>query len=288
MNFVEENGMSRRVNYSFLIFIIFNFIVASLLIASNEKDSDRTAIKLIQAIKLNGSKIHLDGILDEEIWETAPGANHFIQQEPEEGKPSSEKTDVKVVYDHDAIYVGVYAYDSEPEKIQGLLTRRDQESPSDWIHLAFDSYADQRTAFEFAVNPAGVKQDALWSDDTNRDENWDAVWDVATSIVSNGWIAEFRIPLNQLRFSNVSDKSWGFQIMRRINRNNEVSFWKHVPRNANGMVSLFGQLEGVKNIASPKYLQVMPYLVSARNTFPEEEGNPFRTGTDFDSRLSFF
>jgi hypothetical protein len=288
----EEDGMLRRVYSSFILIFVFLFLSVlhfsgtKCFAASNKKKSNHNSEpKLIQAIILNEGKIILDGILDEEIWQNAPCANHFTQQEPHEGEPSSERTDVKVVYDQDAIYVGVYAYDSEPDKIQGLLTRRDQESPSDWINLAFDSYADQRTAFEFAVNPVGVKLDAIWSDDTNRDENWDAVWNVTTKIVADGWIAEFRIPLNQLRFSNVSNKSWGFQIMRRINRNNEVSFWKHVPRNANGMVSLFGQLEGVNNIGSPKYLQVMPYVVSSGNTFPEEEGNPFRTGTDFDSRL---
>ena len=115
-----------------------------------------------------------------------------------------------------------------------------------------------------------AQTDDEWDD---WDENWDAVWDVATQIVSDGWIAEFRIPLNQLRFSNDSDKSWGFQVMRRINRHNEVSFWKHIPRNANGMVSLFGKLEGVKNLSSPKYMQLIPYIVTSGLTAPKEEGN---------------
>ncbi|HDL18775.1 MAG TPA: hydrolase [Bacteroidetes bacterium] len=277
----------RRRTLALLLLASFSFCsFPGVGIAKKVKKKDYVPpVKLLQAFALKNEKITIDGRLDEPVWKKAAVTDHFIQQDPNEGKPATEKTDVRVAYDHDAIYVGVYAYDSHPDKIRGLLTRRDQDSPSDWVHISFDSYADKRTAFEFAVNPAGIKQDALWSDDTNRDENWDAVWDVATRIVSDGWIAEFRIPLSQLRFSNDSKKDWGFQVMRQINRNNEVDFWKHVPKDASAMVSLFGKLNGIHNLSSPRHIQVMPYWVALEEAAPKEKGNPFRTGRNFDSRI---
>jgi hypothetical protein len=110
--------------------------------------------RLLTAVRIDGSRIRIDGLLNEPIWKKITPASDFVQQEPEEGKPATEKTEVFVAYDDDAIYIGVYAYDSEPQKIYGQLARRDEEPPSDWIHIGIDSYADRRTAFEFTVNPA--------------------------------------------------------------------------------------------------------------------------------------
>ena len=110
---------------------------------------------------------------------------------------------MKVVYDASNLYVAVLARDPEPSRIIGLRTRRDSSSPSDWIRVFVDSFHDRRTAFEFAVNPAGVKRDVSWSNDSNEDEGWDAVWDVSVSQRQDGWRAEFRIPFSQLRYPPV-------------------------------------------------------------------------------------
>ena len=241
--------------------------------------------KILHAVRLRKEKIKIDGYLNEPVWKQTVPADRFVQQEPDEGKPATERTEVWVAYDDNALYIAVYAHDSHPEQIRGVLARRDEEPPSDWIRVQIDSYADRRTAFEFGVNAAGVKEDALWSDDTNRDKNWDAVWDVATRIVEDGWIAEFRIPLSQLRFARDSNRDWGFQVMRRIYRRNEVDYWRHIPRNSNQMVSLFGKLTGIRNLSEKKHLQVLPYTVGSADFLPPESGNPFRNGALKDYRF---
>ena len=104
------------------------------------------------------------------------------------------------MYDASTLYVQVHAYDKEPNKIVSYLTRRDADSPSDWIRVLVDSFHDRRSAFEFAVNPAGVKQDAYWFNDGDSYQGWDAVWEVAVNRSPTGWRAEFRIPFSQLRF----------------------------------------------------------------------------------------
>ncbi len=116
---------------------------------------------VVRAIRTTNGGIKIDGILGESAWKHTPATTGFIQHEPHDGIPATEKTDVRIVYDDYAIYVGVRAYDKEPHLIEGRLTRSDNECPSDWIHVAIDSYNDNRTAFEFAVNPLGVKLDAM-------------------------------------------------------------------------------------------------------------------------------
>src|SRR4051812_13994044 len=123
--------------------------------------------------------VRLTGAPAAEAWETAAPISNFVQREPHEGAPPSQRTEFRVAYDATTMYVRVAAFDTEPEKIVGYLTRRDGASPSDWIRVLIDSYHDHRTAYEFAVNPAGVKQDRYWFNDNSHDDSWDAVWDVA-------------------------------------------------------------------------------------------------------------
>ncbi len=271
-----------------LVLLITPVFAEALQKPDHEEKAERrdlvTGEKLLRAVRIKNEKIKIDGILDEPLWRKITPATGFVQQEPNEGEPATEKTEVYVAYDDDAIYVAIYAHDSNPAEIKGLLARRDEEPPSDWVGIAFDSYADQRTAFEFGVNPAGVKVDALWSNDTNRDKNWDAVWDVATRIVEDGWIAEFRIPLSQLRFSKNGARSWGFQVRRVINRKNELDYWRHVPKDASGMVSLYGKLAGINDLPEKKHLQIMPYGVASADYRPAESDNPFTRGGKYDYR----
>ena len=144
--------------------------------------------------------VRADGPLDEAVWKAAPAASGFRQREPAEGAEPSQRTEFRVAYDSSTFHVRVRAFDTEPDKIVGYLTRRDEGSPSDWIHVLVDSYHDRRTAYEFAVNPVGVKRDRYWFNDDNDDESWDAVWDVTVAREADGWSAEFHIPLSQLRF----------------------------------------------------------------------------------------
>lgn len=165
----------------------------------------------INAIRSHNAKIQLDGKLDEKVWQEALKASDFIQNEPDEGQPATEKTTLQIIYDDEYFYVGMRANDSQPDKLRGILTRRDEETPSDELGFVVDSYNDKRTGFLFAVNPVGVKRDIRFSDDHDEDPNWDAVWDVSISTDEQGWTAEFRIPFSQLRFSAQNDQTWGFQ-----------------------------------------------------------------------------
>ncbi len=221
----------------------------------------------------------LDGVLDEPAWALAQPITNFVQREPDEGDPATERTEAFVLFDDGALYVGIRAYDSEPDKIVGRLTRRDQHSPSDWLIVSIDSYHDRRTAFEFRVNPAGVERDQYRYNDTNSDLSWNAVWDVATSVDAEGWTAEFRIPFSQLRFPNLPEQTWGFNIERVIQRKNEVVQWKPIPREAAGWVSEYGDLVGIQDITPPRRLEVLPYFAATQAMTPRVTGNPFETGS---------
>ncbi len=155
----------------------------------------------VAAVAATGATaVRFDGELNDGAWASAPVIADFVQREPNEGKPPSFRTEARVIYDHSALFVAVRAYDPEPSKIVGLLTRRDTDSPSDWVGIVVDSYHDRRTAYEFDVNAAGVKADKYRFSDTNQDVSWDAVWDVRVARDEQGWTAQFRIPFSQLRF----------------------------------------------------------------------------------------
>lgn len=164
--------------------------------------------------------IRVDGELDDAIWQTAPPITGFQQRDPREGAEPTFQTEARVAYDATALYVAVQAFDPDPGKIVGIRTRRDERSPSDWITILVDSFHDKRSAFQFGVNPAGVKQDSYWFNDTNNDDGWDAVWDVAVSRGEKGWRAEFKIPFSQLRYRPSATSTFGFAVIRTIGRLN--------------------------------------------------------------------
>jgi len=215
------------------------------------------------------SALKLDGDLTDEVWERAPKIEGFLQRDPKEGAPPTYPTEARVAYDAANIYVAVTAHDPEPAKIVGHLTRRDTHSPSDWIRVAIDSYFDKRTAYEFSVNPAGVKQDKYYFNDGNEDQGWDAVWDVVVSRHASGWRAEFRIPLSQLRFPASDKPTFGLALAREIGRLNETSTWPLIAKSVNGIVSQFGELRGLTLTRSPKRLELVPYTVADVSTEPE-------------------
>jgi hypothetical protein len=224
--------------------------------------------------------IRVDGAFDEAVWQTAVPTGSFLQREPHEGSATTHPTEVRVAYDSDALYVAVRAYDPEPDEVVGLLTRRDENSPSDRIAILIDSFNDRRTAYEFAVNVAGVKSDRYWFNDTNNDTGWDAVWDVATRRTSDGWQAEFRIGFSQLRFRGMDTAALGFATMRTVAHINETSTWPLLARSASGFVSSFGELRGVQLGSQPSTFEVLPYVVAQATTSPVAAGNPFVSSPD--------
>jgi hypothetical protein len=211
--------------------------------------------------------------LTDEGWQTLIPEAGFVQREPKEGAEPSQRTEFRVAYDSTTLYVRVRAFDAEPDKIVTYLTRRDDNSPGDWLRVFIDSYHDRRTAYEFAVNPSGVKQDRYWFNDTDRDDSWDAVWDVHVSRDHDGWLAEFHIPFSQLRFTPGPTATFGLAVVREIGRLKETSTWPLLPRAATGYVSSFGDLDGLSISSSPKRLELLPYMVSDFTRQPTN-GNP--------------
>ena len=226
------------------------------------------------------SALRVDGQFDSRAWEQAEIVRGFVQRDPREGAPATFPTEVRVVYDTANVYVAVRAFDPEPSRLVGFLTRRDARTSSDWIRVLIDSYHDRRTAYEFAVNPAGVKQDVYWFNDGNADDSWDAIWDVAVLHDADGWRAEFRIPFSQLRFSAAHDGPLGFAVVREVARLNEISTWPLLARSASGYVSNFGELTGILVPGAIKRLELVPYAVAQVVTEPREAGNPLQNATD--------
>jgi hypothetical protein len=245
---------------------------------------DPTAMRTAVAVRARQAP-RVDGQLDEEVWTAAPVSGGFWQVDPDEGEPGTQDTEFRVVYTDAALYIGVRAWDTEPDKIVTRLARRDEDVPSDWIVIAIDSYYDRRTAFAFFVNPAGVKRDQYIFDDGDDDESWDAVWDVATSTDSAGWTAEFRIPFSQLRFSAAERQVFGFQVVRVINRRNEEQHWRLMVKGEAGLVSRFGDLTGMEGVEPPRRVELLPYVAATGDRYLAQEGNPFATGADRTGRV---
>ena len=233
-----------------------------------------------QLTAASAAAIRIDGDLSEEVWREAPVLTGFRQREPSDGAQATFETEARVAYDANALYVAVHAFDPEPSKIVGIRTRRDGASPSDWIRVIIDSFHDRRSAYEFAVNPVGVKTDSYWFNDGNTDQGWDAVWDVAVGRHERGWRAEFRIPLSQLRFHPATDATFGFAVVRQIGRLNETTTWPLLSKSANGYVSSFGELTGLRLGSSQKRLELVPYVVGDLTTQPSQLGNPLRDSSD--------
>ncbi|MBL8139378.1 MAG: carbohydrate binding family 9 domain-containing protein [Acidobacteria bacterium] len=223
--------------------------------------------------------ILIDGRFDEPVWGQAPVIGEFVQREPAEGAAPTERTEARFAFDDDAIYIAVRAFDREPGRITGMLTRRDERSPSDWLKVAIDSYYDHRTAYEFGVNPAGVKTDRYYFNDGASDDSWDAVWDVQVTRDPDGWRAEFRIPFSQLRFARGGGPV-GVAVIRDLPRANETATWPLIARSVNGFVSQFGTVSGLEAAIAPKRLELMPYTVGEVVRASQEAGNPLSRATD--------
>jgi hypothetical protein len=232
-----------------------------------------------RAVRLEGS-IQLDGKLDEAAWASAPVTPISTQIDPLEGQPASQRTEVRVLYDDEALYVGARLWDSG--EVTARLGRRDMRlGDSDWFGVMLDSYHDHRTAFGFDVNPAGVQRDEVKTIEDD-DNSWDAVWRVATSVDSAGWTAEYRIPFSQLRFRPDSALTWGVQFERIIGRNHEYSASTFIPKSAPGGVPAYGHLTGLRMLRPGSSLELLPYVVS-RAEYVDPGADPFRTTSEYSS-----
>lgn len=222
----------------------------------------------------------VDGILNDKGWDIVEWTSDFIEREPDENTPPTEQTKFKIVYDKNYLYFAFKCYDKDPKKIVKRLSRRDGFE-GDWVEVNIDSYHDKRTGFSFTSSVSGVKGDEFISfNGNNWDGSWNPIWVLKTNIDEEGWTAEIRIPLSQLKFGNDKEQIWGLQVQRRFFRAEERSVWQRIPQDAPGWVSEFGELRGLINIEPQKQLEIQPFVVSQLKTYPKEEGNPFRDGRD--------
>jgi hypothetical protein len=243
-----------------------------------------TEKRVYNAKKINPHPPVIDGVLDDEAWQKAEWSGDFVQRQPYEGKEPSQKTLFKVMYDDKNLYFSIRALDTEPDKIERRVTRRDGFD-GDWVEINIDSYFDHRTAFSFTLTAAGVKGDeAISNDGDNWDSNWNPIWYAGVSTDDEGWCAEMRIPFSQLRFADKGENVWGLQVQRRLFRKEERSVWQFIPQKTSGWVSYFGELRGINGIKPPRRIELLPYSVGDVNRFQKETGNPFRDGQK--SRLS--
>ncbi len=264
------------MKYLFALFFLFSPIFVS-----NAQDSIGPVPKKIYRTRaLEGNPPQIDGKLDDPAWELVDWGEGFIEQRPDENTPPEQRTAFKILYGEKSLYIGIRCYDKQPDSIVRRLSRRDGFE-GDWVGVFIDSYHDLRTAFGFVVTAAGVKGDLLESNNgANEDNSWNPIWYARTQIDGEGWNAEMRIPLSQLKFGNGKEQVWGLQVMRRYFRKEERSVWQRLPVGAPGFVSEFGELHGLKDLQPQRQLEVQPYTVARMETYPKEEGNPFRDGRD--------
>ncbi|MGH7546482.1 MAG: DUF5916 domain-containing protein, partial [Gemmatimonadota bacterium] len=236
----------------------------------------------------------MDGLLDEPAWREAPAATGFRQREPAEGAPASERTEVRVLYDDEHLYIGVRALDAQPERVVARQLARDASigasrfgasGGDDAIELVLDAFHDRRNAYYFATNPAGVQVDGLITDESfNPDLNWDGVWDVRARRTGDGWSAELAIPWRAIRYPAVAGaQTFGFNVQRVTSRRNEQSLWTAWSRENEGLhrVSRAGDLTGLDLPDHGLDVQAKPYaLAEAARDFAGDPGGATDVGGD--------
>ena len=221
--------------------------------------------------------IHLDGMLDDPSWQSVAPATGFLQSQPSEGQPATQRTDVRFLFDDDALYVGARLYDSlGAAGVRTRLVRRDGSADADELTLVFDTFHDHLGRTQFSVNPSGVKWDWYGPGGAGLDQSWDPVWEVATTIDSLGWTAELRIPFSQLRYPTAAEQTWGLQLLRMVSRLNERSHWAWWPLNQSGGPERYGHLTGLEIVRGPGRFELQPYVVGRSINRPvTDSADPF-------------
>jgi uncharacterized protein DUF5916/cellulose/xylan binding protein with CBM9 domain len=263
-----------------------------------QPDPERVAhalgLRSVDAVRAGATPPAIDGRLDDAVWRTAPAATDFVQTGPNPGALARWSSEVKVVYDDDALYVAYRLYDPHPDSIVHPIPRRDDETTSDWAFVEIDSRHDRRTGFSFGVNPRSVQADGSWASDNQYDSTWDGVWDATARIDSLGWTVEFRIPFSQLPHSGEPGAEWGINFYRYVARSGESSNWSPRLPTVAGIISKFNTLRGLAIAPGRRLFEVTPYVAASGTQAPDEPGNPIArerrsrlaAGTDLTYHLS--
>ena len=204
----------------------------------------------------------IDGKDLDDVWRIAAPMTQFRQFDPGEDQPTQFRTEARVAFDDKYLYVLVRAFDPYPDSIASLLSRRDVKTASDQLKIIIDAYHDRRTGVELAINPAGVKRDFSVYNDNVEDATWDGVWDAEARVDSAGWVAEFRVPFSQLRFTARDAHAFGFGVWRDIARRNQRDAWPMFKQSARTMMSQLGTVDGISGIAPARRVELLPYTVA--------------------------
>ncbi len=229
--------------------------------------------------------IAVDGLLNEDIWKNGNAITSFTQRDPDQGQAPRQRTEVRLAYDDDAVYVGARLFDSAPDSVVARLVRRDDDGGSDAFSVMLDPYRDKRTGYFFQVSAAGVLADGVLMNDGWDDSSWDGVWLARVQRDHEGWTAEMRIPFSQLRF-NANQMVWGVNFQRSISRLNELDALVYTPRGQSGYVSRFPELQGLDRLKPARNIEVTPYATNKAEHLRFDSGsltefntdNPFHSG----------
>jgi hypothetical protein len=264
---------------------IFKFFTVAMLLIT----SISYAQKKVLLAKSATEKIVIDGKFNEEIWKTAPVATDFIMFQPDNGKPISEdkKTEVRVLYDNEAIYISAIMYDNQPQKILKEITQRDNIGTADIFGVFINGFNDGQQDFQFFVSASGVQMDRLATEDgqvtpdhLSQDFSWDAIWDSETNITPYGWTVEMKIPYAALRFSDANIQTWGLNFFRGIRRDRQSYTWSPVDSKIESTRTQNGILQGIENIKTPTRLFFIPYSSYYYEKNEAGTENKFKAGID--------
>lgn len=250
--------MGQKRSITFIISIILLFIFNNNSFAGNVGP-------VAEAKRTNDVPV-IDGSLDEECWKNAFVVKNFKQYDPGHGESAHQKTEVRIIYDDNAIYIGAKMYDSSPDSILTQLGDRDQGGlNADLFGIKFDTYNNQRDAYAFEVTASGVQKDYRLADWT-----YSSVWDSEVQINGQGWNVEIRIPFSSIRFPNKEVQEWGLQVYRQVRRHRSWSQWALEDKEANNKLEYWGKLSDIKNIEAPLNISLTPYLSVAGEHYPQE------------------
>jgi Domain of unknown function (DUF5916)/Carbohydrate family 9 binding domain-like len=261
--------------------LLFGALLAARPVLAQEGNTSQDVYQ-IPAVRVT-ERPRIDGVLDDAVWGRAPAITDFIQQEPDEGRPATERTEVRVLYDGTSLFIGVRAFDSSPNAVVATEMRRDGDRilEEDNFEVILDTFMDSRSAYMFVVNPLGAQLDQQVFDEGGRDrrgsvgainKDWDGVWSVSAKVLEDGWIAEIEIPMITLRFPSANPQSWGINFMRNIRRKNEQAFWAPIPRQFGlTRVSLAGSLRNLESLDRGHDLRVKPY-VTGGGRYQKDQG----------------
>ena len=253
-------------------------LVAGTALAQSGDSLRSSAPPPVTAVRIT-TPIVLDGRLDDAGWSGTTPIDGFQQEDPDQGAPVRQRTEVRIGFDDEALYVGARMFDSAPDSIVARLTRRDRSPKCDAFYVFLDPFHDKRTGYYFGLTAAGTQLDGVFLNDGMQDGSWDAVWHGHVRRDGQGWTAEMKVPFSQLRFRGDAGMVWGINFKRLLNRVPEQDLLVYTPRGHSGFISRFPELHGLEGLATRRTLEVTPYVTAKGEFLVHDPGDPFNDGS---------